>query len=120
MPPNDENAAYAPRILGVLNLSPESMVSESIASGNVTAVNYFVAQRYVDALGKFADSPNQKILFLPLEASSVIGAIGGVAEIAKEAFGGPRPPANGGGNGGARPAPSQGQGPWGGGGATTG
>ena len=63
-----------------------TMVSESIASGNVTAINYFVAQRYVDALGKFADSPNQKILFLPLEASSVIGAIGGVAEIAKEAF----------------------------------
>jgi regulator of protease activity HflC (stomatin/prohibitin superfamily) len=98
-----------------------TMVSESIASGNVTAINYFVAQRYVDALGKFADSPNQKILFLPLEASSVIGAIGGVAEIAKEAFGGPRPPANGGGGpagtgGGGRPTPTQGQGPWGGGG----
>ena len=99
-----------------------TMVSESIASGNVTAIKYFVAQRYVDALGKFADSPNQKILFLPLEASSVIGAIGGVAEIAKEAFGGPRPPANGGGGpagtgGGGRPTPTQGQGPWGGGGA---
>jgi regulator of protease activity HflC (stomatin/prohibitin superfamily) len=98
-----------------------TMVSESIASGNVTAINYFVAQRYVDALGKFADSPNQKILFLPLEASSVIGAIGGVAEIAKEAFGGPRPPANGGGGpagtgGGGRPTPTQGQGPWSGGG----
>jgi regulator of protease activity HflC (stomatin/prohibitin superfamily) len=98
-----------------------TMVSESIASGNVTAINYFVAQRYVDALGKFADSPNQKILVLPLEASSVIGAIGGVAEIAKEAFGGPRPPANGGGGpagtgGGGRPTPTQGQGPWSGGG----
>ena len=99
-----------------------TMVSESIAGGNVTAVNYFVAQRYVDALGQFANSPNQKILFLPLEASSVIGAIGGVAEIAKEAFGGPRPPANGGGapagnGGGRRPTPTQAQGPWGGSGA---
>ncbi|MDX1576573.1 MAG: hypothetical protein R3285_10290, partial [Kiloniellales bacterium] len=106
-----------------------TMVSDSIAGGNVTAVNYFVAQRYVDALGRFANSPNQKILFLPLEASSVIGAIGGVAEIAKEAFGGPRPPVNGGGapagsgnggnGGGRRPAPSQGQGPWGGSDART-
>jgi regulator of protease activity HflC (stomatin/prohibitin superfamily) len=96
-----------------------TMVSDSIAKGNVTAINYFVAQRYVDALGKFADSPNQKILFLPLEASSVIGAIGGIAEIAKETFGGPRAPANGGGgNGGSRQTPTQGQGPWGGGGAT--
>ena len=97
-----------------------TMVSDSIASGNVTAINYFVAQRYIDALGQFANSPNQKILFLPLEASSVIGAIGGIAEIAKETFGGP--PAKGGGpagnGGGRRQAPSQGQGPWGGGGAT--
>ena len=61
-------------------------VSEAIAGGNVQAVNYFVAQKYVDALGAFAESPNQKILFLPLEASSVIGAIGGVAEIARDAF----------------------------------
>ena len=46
----------------------------------------------------------------------VIGAIGGVAEIVKEAFGGPRPPADGGGNdGGGRPPRPQGQGPWGGG-----
>ena len=97
-----------------------TMVSDSIAGGNVTAVNYFVAQRYVDALGKFANSPNQKILFLPLEASSVIGAIGGVAEIAKEAFGGPRPPANGGNGSDRRPTPPQDQGPWGGGGAASG
>jgi regulator of protease activity HflC (stomatin/prohibitin superfamily) len=62
------------------------MVSDAIAGGNVQAINYFVAQKYVEALGKFATSPNQKILLMPLEASSVIGALGGVAEIAKEAF----------------------------------
>ena len=62
------------------------MVSEAISKGDVQAVNYFVAQKYVDALGKFAESPNQKIMFMPLEASSVIGAIGGIGEIAKQAF----------------------------------
>jgi regulator of protease activity HflC (stomatin/prohibitin superfamily) len=62
------------------------MVSEAISSGNVQAINYFVAQKYVDALGKFAGSPNQKILFMPLEASSVIGSLGGIAELAREAL----------------------------------
>lgn len=62
------------------------MVSEAIASGNVQAINYFVAQKYVDTLGRFANSPNQKILFMPLDAANVIGALGGVAEIARDAF----------------------------------
>lgn len=62
------------------------MVSEAISKGDPRAINYFVAQDYVNALGKFANSPNQKILFMPLEASSVIGALGGVAEISKELF----------------------------------
>lgn len=61
-------------------------VSSAIASGDVQAINYFVAQKYVQALGKFATSPNQKILFMPMEASSVIGSIGGIAELAKEAL----------------------------------
>ena len=63
-----------------------TMVSDAIAAGNVNAVNYFVAQRYVDALGKFADSPNQKTFFLPVDAAGVIGAVGGVAEIARAAM----------------------------------
>ncbi len=63
-----------------------TLQSDAIASGNVQAVNYFVAQRYIDALKAFAGSSNEKILFLPLEAANVIGAIGGVAEIAREAF----------------------------------
>ncbi len=61
-------------------------VSKAISEGNVQAINYFVAQKYIDALGRFADSENQKILFLPVEAASVIGAIGGITEIAREAF----------------------------------
>ncbi|OJX12290.1 MAG: paraslipin [Caedibacter sp. 37-49] len=61
-------------------------VSQTISKGNPQAVNYFVAQKYVDALQTIGSADNQKILFLPLEASSVIGAIGGISEIAKEAF----------------------------------
>jgi regulator of protease activity HflC (stomatin/prohibitin superfamily) len=63
-----------------------TMVSKSISEGNVQAINYFVAQKYIDAVKSFANSSNQKILFLPLEATSLIGAIGGIGEIAREAF----------------------------------
>lgn len=62
------------------------MVSDAIASGDVQAVNYFVATKYVDALKDIATSPNQKVLMMPLEASSVIGSVAGIAELAKEAF----------------------------------
>ncbi len=61
-------------------------VSQTISKGNPQAVNYFVAQKYVDALQTIGSADNQKVLFLPLEASSIIGAIGGISEIAKEAF----------------------------------
>ena len=69
------------------------MVSDAIASGNVQAINYFVANNYIEALGKIATSPNQKVLMLPVEAASVIGSIGGIAEIARETFGGGSPAA---------------------------
>jgi len=72
------------------------MVSEAIASGDKQAINYFVAQKYVDALGQFAMSPNEKLVFMPLEASSVIGAVGGISELLDDIKGGP----NGGGSGG--------------------
>ena len=55
-----------------------TMVSDAIASGNVQAINYFVAQKYVDALQGIASARNQKVILMPLEASSVIGAIGGI------------------------------------------
>ncbi len=63
------------------------MVSEAIATGNVQAINYFVANNYMKALEAIAKSPNQKIIMMPLEASAVIGSLGGLAEIASEAFG---------------------------------
>jgi regulator of protease activity HflC (stomatin/prohibitin superfamily) len=62
------------------------MVSEAIASGNVQAINYFVANNYIKALEAIAQAPNQKVLMMPVEASSVIGAISGISEIARDAF----------------------------------
>jgi len=63
-----------------------AMVSEAISLGNVQAINYFVANNYVEALKSLASADNQKVLMLPLEASSVIGSIAGLAEITREAF----------------------------------
>jgi regulator of protease activity HflC (stomatin/prohibitin superfamily) len=62
------------------------MVSEAISKGSVQAINYFVANNYIGALKALAEAKNQKVLILPIEATSVIGAIAGVAEIAREAF----------------------------------
>lgn len=61
-------------------------VSSAIAQGNIQAINYFVAQKYVDALSKIAAANNQKVILMPLEAASVIGSIAGIGEIAKHAF----------------------------------
>ena len=62
------------------------MVSKAIADGDINAVNYFVATRYVESLEKIATSDNGKLIFMPLEASGVIGAIGGVTELVKNAM----------------------------------
>ena len=62
------------------------MVSDAIASGNINALNYFVANKYVEALKEIAHSPNQKMLLLPMEATGVIGSLAGIAELAKEAL----------------------------------
>ena len=67
------------------------MVSAAIASGDVQAINYFVAQRYTQALEKLASAPNQKVLMLPVEAASLIGSLTGIAEIARETFSGQAP-----------------------------
>ncbi|MBT8062054.1 MAG: SPFH/Band 7/PHB domain protein [Gammaproteobacteria bacterium] len=63
-----------------------TMVSEAIASGDIQAVNYFIAQKYVEALADFAHSSNQKTLLLPIEATSVLGSLAGIAEVAKAAL----------------------------------
>ena len=63
-----------------------SLVSDSIASGNIQAVNYFIAQKYTEALGSIASSPNSKTIMMPLEASSVLGSVAGIAELAGQAI----------------------------------
>jgi hypothetical protein len=95
------------------------MVSEAIAGGDIQAINYFVAQRYAEALEKIASAENQKVIMMPLEASSLIGSIAGIGELAKSAFGNDA----GGGSGGGMPprtptprstppAPPSDSGPW--------
>jgi regulator of protease activity HflC (stomatin/prohibitin superfamily) len=61
------------------------MVSKSIASGDIQAINYFVSQKYIEALTEIGKAENSKLVMMPLEASSVIGSIGGIAELAKGA-----------------------------------
>jgi regulator of protease activity HflC (stomatin/prohibitin superfamily) len=63
-----------------------SMVSEAIANGNVNALNYFIANKYVEALKEMANSPNQKMLMLPMEATGILGSLAGIAELAKESL----------------------------------
>ncbi len=62
------------------------VVSKAIAEGDIQAINYFVAQKYVDALKEVASAENSKLIMMPLEASSIIGSVAGIAEIAKETF----------------------------------
>ena len=64
-----------------------AMVSTAIAEGDVQAVNYFVAQKYTEALKDIASADNAKVIMLPLEAASLMGSVAGIAEITKETFG---------------------------------
>jgi regulator of protease activity HflC (stomatin/prohibitin superfamily) len=63
------------------------VVSEAIAAGDMNAVNYFVAQKYTEAMAKIGSAPNSKVVLMPLEASALIGSLGGIGQIAKEVFG---------------------------------
>lgn len=60
-----------------------TLVSEAISNGDKQALNYFIAQKYVESLKEMALSPNQKTIYMPLEASGLISSIGGIAELAK-------------------------------------
>ncbi|MCU0935403.1 MAG: SPFH/Band 7/PHB domain protein, partial [Gammaproteobacteria bacterium] len=64
------------------------LVSEAIAQGNVQALNYFVAQKYTEAVRDLATAPNQRVILLPVEATGLIGSLGGIAELARETFAG--------------------------------
>ncbi len=62
------------------------MVSDAISHGNVQAINYFLGQKYVEALKEFARSPNQKTIFMPLESSGIMGSIGGISDLVQESM----------------------------------
>jgi regulator of protease activity HflC (stomatin/prohibitin superfamily) len=87
-----------------------TMVSEAVARGDIAALNYFIAEKYLNAFSQIAESPNQKIIMLPIEATNVLASLGGIGEIARATFG-----PDGGGGGGARPPARRPTGP-----ATTG
>lgn len=63
------------------------MVSNAIANGNVQAINYFVAQKYIEAFKALAEGPNQKFVLMPMESAGIIGSLAGIAELAKESMG---------------------------------
>ena len=65
------------------------VVSDAIAGGNTQAINYFIAQKYVDAVSQFATSPNAKTILFPVEATQLIGTLGGIGELARDALSGP-------------------------------
>jgi regulator of protease activity HflC (stomatin/prohibitin superfamily) len=88
--------AEARERLAAAEAKATDLVSAAIANGNINALNYFVANKYVEALKAMADSPNQKMLLMPIEASGIIGSMAGIAELAKNALadqGPSRPPA---------------------------
>ena len=62
------------------------MVSDAIARGNVQALNYFIAQKYTEAVRELATAQNQRVILFPVEATGLIGSLGGIAELAKETF----------------------------------
>ncbi|MBO9664875.1 SPFH domain-containing protein [Dokdonella sp.] len=78
--------AEARERLAAAEAKATEVVSQAIAGGDVNALNYFVANKYVEALKAMADSPNQKMLLLPVETTGVIGSLAGIAELAKNAL----------------------------------
>ena len=68
------------------------LVSDAIEGGSAQAINYFIAQKYVEAVGMFARSPNAKTILFPVEATQLIGTLGGIGELAREALGSAKPP----------------------------
>ena len=80
-------AAEARERLAEAEAKATIVVSEAISGGNVQAINYFVAQKYTEALTAIGTAKNQKVILMPMEASALIGSLGGIGSIAKEVFG---------------------------------
>jgi len=78
--------AEARERLAAAEAKATEVVSAAIVNGDVNALNYFVANKYVEALKAMADSPNQKMLLMPIEATGVIGSLAGIAELARNAL----------------------------------
>ncbi len=78
--------AEARERLAVAEAEATRTVSLAVAHGSPQALNYFIAQKYVEAIKELAKAPNQKFILMPLETSSLVGSIAGIAKIAKEAF----------------------------------
>jgi regulator of protease activity HflC (stomatin/prohibitin superfamily) len=70
----------------VAEASATRAVSQAIEEGGAQAINYFIAQKYVEAIGKFATSPNAKTILFPVEATQLMGTLGGIGELAKGAL----------------------------------
>ncbi|MBX3523138.1 MAG: SPFH/Band 7/PHB domain protein [Xanthobacteraceae bacterium] len=68
-----------------------TVLSQAVAGGQASALNYYIAEKYVKAMEQFAMSPNQKVFMLPYEATAILGSLGGIAELSKSVFGDDRP-----------------------------
>lgn len=80
-------AAEARERVATADAMATEVVSKAIAEGDIQAINYFVASKYVETLGEVVKAPNQKVLMLPIEATSILGALGGIGELSKQVFG---------------------------------
>lgn len=76
--------AEARERLAIAEARATATLSHAISEGNIHATNYFVAQKYVEALAKFAESNQQKTFFLPMESNGILGALGGMAEMLRQ------------------------------------
>ena len=64
------------------------LVSDAIASGDARAINYFVAQKYIEALQAIGSAENEKLVLLPMETTGILGSLAGIGELSKDIFGG--------------------------------
>ena len=77
--------AEARERLGAADAKATELVSQAIAQGDVNALNFFVASKYIEALKALAEAPNQKTLLMPMEATGVLGALAGITDLVRSA-----------------------------------